>query len=139
MTPQQIVLVQETWKQVVPIKDKAAELFYGRLFELDPSVKPLFKGDMAEQGKRLMTMINAAVAGLSRVETIVPVVQALGRRHVGYGVTDAHYDTVGAALLWTLETGLGPAFTAEVKDAWASVYGVLATTMKEAAAKAEAS
>lgn len=133
MTPQQIVLVQESWKQVVPIKDKAAELFYGRLFEMDPNVKTLFKGDMVEQGQKLMTMINAAVAGLSRVEAIVPVVQELGKRHAGYGVKVVDYDTVGGALLWTLEAGLGPAFTPDVKDAWATVYGVLAGTMKEAA------
>ena len=138
MTPQQIILVQDTWKQVLPIKEKAAELFYGKLFEMDPDVKFLFKGDMAEQGRKLMTMINAAVAGLSRVEAIVPVVQDLGRRHVKYGVHERHYDTVGAALLWTLEAGLGPTFTPEVKAAWASVYGVLATTMKDAAATAPA-
>lgn len=134
MTPQQITLVQDTWKQVLPIKEKAAELFYGKLFEIDPNVKTLFKGDMVEQGRKLMTMINAAVNGLARVEAIVPVVQDLGRRHVRYGVKDAHYDSVGAALLWTLAAGLGPQFTPEVKDAWATVYGVLATTMKDAAA-----
>jgi hemoglobin-like flavoprotein len=134
MTPQQILLVQESWKQVVPIKEKAAELFYGKLFEMDPNVQSLFKGDMVEQGRKLMSMINAAVAGLSRVEAIVPAVQELGKRHAGYGVKDADYDTVGGALLWTLEAGLGPAFTPEVKDAWGTVYGVLAGTMKEAAA-----
>jgi hemoglobin-like flavoprotein len=133
MTPQQILLVQESWKQVVPIKEKAAELFYGKLFEMDPNVQSLFKGDMVEQGRKLMSMINAAVAGLSRVEAIVPAVQELGKRHAGYGVKDADYDTVGGALLWTLEAGLGPAFTPEVKDAWGTVYGVLAGTMKGAA------
>lgn len=136
MTPQQILLVQDSWKQVLPIREKAAELFYGRLFEMDPGVKALFKGDMADQGRRLMAMIDAAVAGLSRVETIVPVVQALGRRHADYGVEAAHYETVGGALLWTLQAGLGPAFTPDVKDAWATVYGVLARTMKEAAGQA---
>lgn len=136
MTPQQIVLVQDSWKQVLPIREKAAELFYGKLFEMDPGVKALFKGDMADQGRRLMAMIDAAVAGLSRVETIVPVVQALGRRHADYGVEAAHYETVGGALLWTLQAGLGPAFTPDVKDAWATVYGVLARTMKEAAGQA---
>lgn len=136
MTPQQIVLVQDSWKQVLPIREKAAELFYGKLFEMDPGVKALFKGDMADQGRRLMAMIDAAVAGLSRVETIVPVVQALGRRHADYGVEAAHYETVGGALLWTLQAGLVPAFTPDVKDAWATVYGVLARTMKEAAGQA---
>lgn len=135
MTPQQIALVQATWAQVMPIRDQAAELFYGKLFEMDPAVKPLFKGDMKAQGQKLMTMISTAVAGLTRLDQLVPAVQDLGRRHVGYGVKDAHYDTVGAALLWTLETGLGPAFTAETKEAWAATYGTLAGVMKEAAAK----
>lgn len=136
MTPEQAKLIKDSWAQVLPISDKAAELFYGKLFELDPSVKPLFKGDMAEQGKKLMMMINTAVNGLDRLDEIVPAVQQLGVRHTAYGVKDEHYDTVGAALLWTLETGLGDAFTAETKEAWATVYGILADTMKDAAAKA---
>lgn len=135
MTPYQVNLVKQSWAAVLPISDKAAELFYGRLFELDPSLKPLFSGDMKEQGAKLMKMINTAVNGLDRLEAIVPAVQQLGKRHVAYGVTDEHYDTVGAALLWTLEAGLGDAFNEEVKDAWASTYGVLATTMKEAASE----
>jgi hemoglobin-like flavoprotein len=135
MTPEQINLIKSSWEAVMPIKATAAELFYNRLFELDPALKPLFKGDMTVQGQKLMMMINAAVNGLDNVEALVPVVQDLGRRHVGYGVKDAHYDTVGAALLWTLEKGLGDAFTPEVKEAWATVYGVLAGTMKAAAAE----
>jgi hemoglobin-like flavoprotein len=111
-------------------------LFYGRLFELDPSLPLLFRGDMREQGRKLMQMLTVAVRGLDRLETIVPAVQALGRRHVAYGLTEAHFATVGAALLWTLEQGLGSAFTPEVADAWASVYGVLATTMQGAMADA---
>lgn len=134
MTPQQIALVQSTWQQVIPIKDKAAEMFYGRLFELDPGLKPLFQGDMAEQGRKLMAMIGTAVSGLVRLDQIIPAVQDLGRRHAGYGVKDNHYASVGAALLWTLETGLGPAFTPEVKQAWAATYGALAGVMMEAAA-----
>ncbi|MCB1865065.1 MAG: hypothetical protein KDG50_06515 [Chromatiales bacterium] len=137
MTPQQIKLVQSTWSPVLPIADKAAALFYGKLFELDPSLKPMFKGDMRMQGAKLMKMINTAVLGLDNLDAIVPAVQDLGRRHVDYGVTDEHYDTVGAALLWTLAQGLGPAFTAEVEQAWATAYGVLATTMKDAAAAAQ--
>lgn len=136
MTPAQVELIRSSWAQVVPISDKAAELFYGKLFELDPSVRELFKGDMAEQGQKLMRMIGTAVNGLERLDEIVPAVQQLGVRHLEYGVKDEHYDTVGAALLWTLETGLGDAFTAETKEAWATVYGVLADTMKSAAAKA---
>ena len=138
MTPEQAELVKSSWAKVLPIADKAAELFYGKLFELDPSVKPLFKGDMVEQGKKLMKMINTAVNGLDRLDEIVPAVQQLGVRHIAYGVKDEHYDTVGAALLWTLEAGLGDAFTEETKDAWATVYGVLADTMKNAAAEAAA-
>ena len=138
MTPEQALLVKTSWEKVVPISETAAELFYGKLFELDPSVKALFKGDMKEQGAKLMKMINTAVNGLDKLEEIVPAVQQLGVRHVAYGVKDEHYDTVGAALLWTLETGLGDAFTEEVKDAWATVYGVLADTMKAAAADAAA-
>jgi hemoglobin-like flavoprotein len=93
----------------------------------------MFKGDMKEQGQKLMKMIATAVNGLDRLDSIVPAVQDLGRRHVGYGVRPEHYDTVGAALLQTLEQGLGSAFTPEVKQAWATVYGVLAATMKDAA------
>jgi len=133
LTPKQIELVQGTWEQVVPISDQAAALFYGRLFELDPQLKPLFSTDIKEQGKKLMTMITAAVRGLNDLGKLVPVVQDLGRRHVGYGVKDSHYDTVGSALIWTLDKGLGPAFTPEVKESWVTVYTVLATTMKDAA------
>ena len=136
MTPEQLVMIKSSWEKVLPIADKAAEIFYGKLFELDPELKPLFKGDMTEQGKKLMKMINTAVNGLDRLEAIVPAVQELGVRHVAYGVKDKDYDTVGAALLSTLEAGLGPAFTEEVKEAWATVYGILADTMKTAAAKA---
>lgn len=134
MTTRQVELVQTTWEKCVPIADQAAALFYGKLFELDPELKPLFKTDIKEQGKKLMVMITAAVRGLGDLGKLVPVVQDLGRRHVAYGVKDAHYTTVGIALLWTLEQGLGEAFTPEVKDAWATTYGVLSTTMQKAAA-----
>lgn len=134
MTPKQIELVQTSWKKVLPIADTAAELFYGKLFALDPSLKPLFKGDIKEQGRKLMAMISVAVTGLTRIETIVPAVQDLGRRHVKYGVKDKHYATVATALVWTLEKGLGDAFTPDVKEAWVTTYGVLAKTMKDAAA-----
>jgi hemoglobin-like flavoprotein len=135
-TPAQVALVQETFELVAPIAETAAELFYNRLFELDPSVKPLFKGDMTEQGKKLMAMIATAVKGLNNPDKLIPAVQQLGRNHVGYGVVDAHYDTVGAALIWTLEQGLADAFTPEVKDAWVAVYTLLASVMKDAAAQA---
>ena len=134
MNAHTVALVQSSWEQVVPIADTAAQLFYGRLFELDPSLRPMFAhSDMTEQRKKLMQMITVAVRGLHRLGELVPAVQALGRRHVGYGVTDAHYDTVGSALLWTLEQGRGAAFTPEMKEAWATVYGLLATTMQQAA------
>lgn len=133
MTPEQKKLVQTTFAKVVPIADTAAELFYGRLFTLDPSLKPMFKSDLKEQGAKLMKMIGAAVNGLDNLPALVPVVQDLGKRHVPYGVKPEHYDTVASALLWTLEKGLGPDFTPAVKDAWATVYGILAGTMKEAA------
>lgn len=132
MSPNTIALVQSTWQQVVPIRATAAELFYGRLFDLDPGVKPLFKGDMKAQGEKLMTMIDVAVRGLTDLDRLVPAVQTMGRRHVGYGVRDEHYATVGQALLWTLKQGLGPSWTDEVAAAWTAVYGVLASTMQSA-------
>lgn len=138
MTPKQVDLVQSTWKKVVPIADEAAALFYGRLFELDPSVIPLFTTPQAEQGKKLMQTISVAVAGLTKLDTIVPTVQELGRRHLDYKVAEQHYDTVGEALLWTLEQGLGEEFTDEVKEAWAETYNTLAMVMKEAASLVEA-
>jgi hemoglobin-like flavoprotein len=134
MTPEQRTLVQTTFAKVAPIAEPAAALFYQRLFELDPSLKPLFKSDMAEQGKKLMQMIGVAVAGLDRPAELLPAVRLLGARHAGYGVKDEHYDTVAAALVWTLEQGLGADFTPEVKNAWVTVYGLLSVTMKEAAA-----
>jgi hemoglobin-like flavoprotein len=133
MTPTQIQLVQSTWAKVVPIKDAAAEIFYGKLFEMDPALKPLFKGDMKAQGTKLMSMINTAVNGLTRLDQIVPAVESLGKRHVGYGVKDEHYDTVAGALLYTLEKGLGPAFTQDVKQSWTEAYMLLAGVMKKAA------
>jgi hemoglobin-like flavoprotein len=130
----QITLVQQTWRRVLPIENEVARLFYTRLFELDPSLTTLFSSnDMREQGRQLTNMITVAVNGLNRLDSIVPAVQDLGRRHGAYGVTSAHYDTVAAALLWTLELALGDACTPEVLDAWTSVYTLLATTMKEAA------
>jgi len=138
MTPEQIELVKTSWAQVVPIADTAAKLFYGKLFELDPTLKPLFKGDMTEQGRKLMRMVGTAVSGLDRLDQIVPAVKDLGVRHVAYGVRDSHYDTVGSALLWTLGQGLGDGFTTDVETAWARVYGLLADTMKCAAAEAVA-
>ena len=137
VTPRQKKLVQDSFAAVVPRADEVTAMFYGRLFELDPTLRPLFKTDMAPQRQKLAQMLTAAVKGLDRPEQLIPVVRELGRRHATYGVVEAHYDTVGAALLWTLEQQFGSAFTPEVKDAWTDVYSLLATTMKEAA-RAEA-
>lgn len=135
MTPEQKRLVQESFKHVLPIKDQAADLFYGRLFTLDPSLRPLFKGDIKRQGALLMAMINTAVNGLDRLNEIVPAVQQLGRRHADYGVRSEHYTTVATALLWTLEQGLGEAWTPPLKEAWTACYGLLAEVMLKAAAE----
>ena len=138
LTPKEIDLVKESWQSVVPIADTAASLFYGRLFELDPSLKELFKSDMQEQGKKLMQMIGVAVSNLHQLDQVLEPVQDLGRRHTDYKVAPEHYDTVGAALLWTLAQGLGDAFTPEVETAWTKTYTALATIMKDAAQSAAA-
>jgi hemoglobin-like flavoprotein len=135
ITAQQVKLVQGSFAKVEPIADTAAELFYNKLFELDPSVRSLFKGDMRAQGRKLMAMIKTAVKGLDNLEKLVPAVQDLGRRHVKYGVKDKHYGTVGTALIWTLEQGLKDTFTDDVRSSWTAVYGVLADTMMAAARK----
>jgi hemoglobin-like flavoprotein len=135
MTPTQKSLVQATWKQVIPLADAAAIMFYDRLFEIDPTTKPLFRQtDMPHQRKKLLQIIGTAVASLERLDALVPVVEDLGRRHAGYGVEDKHYDSVGAALLWTLERGLGKTWTPEVAEAWTQTYGLLSGVMRRAQA-----
>lgn len=134
MNAEQIQLVQSTFTQVKPVADTAAAMFYQRLFELDPSLRPLFTSDLRSQGAKLMATLALAVNGLSRPESIVPAVQGLGRRHVGYGVQPAHYQTVGQALLDTLATALGDQYTVDVADAWTAAYTLLAGVMQEAAA-----
>ena len=124
-----IELVQDSWRQVLPISAVAGSLFYKNLFEADPALRSLFKGDMNAQAAKLIQMIDAAVGKLNDLDTLVPILQQLGRRHNGYGVLPSHYETVGGALLKTLEQGLGAAFTPATKDAWASVYGVMAGVM----------
>ncbi|MDH5527099.1 MAG: globin domain-containing protein [Nitrospirota bacterium] len=133
MTPDQIQLIKNTWLKVFPISEQAAAMFYNRLFEIEPSVKSLFKGDMQAQGVKLMTTISLVVGSLDALENILPAVQQLGRDHVAYGVVDAHYQPVGEALLWTLEQGIGDDFTPAVKEAWATAYTTLATVMMDAA------
>lgn len=134
MNPKSIALVQESWKQVVPIADQAAALFYEQLFALDPTLRGLFKSDIKAQGRKLTSMLNTAVVNLAKLETILPAVKDLGRRHVGYGVEPAHYDTVGTALIATLEKGLGSGFTPEVRAAWIEAYTALSGVMQDAAA-----
>ena len=131
MTPREIALVQATWRQVHPVAERAAEFFYGRLFALDPSLRPLFRADLQEQGRKLMATIAVAVDSLAQLDSLAPAVRALGGRHAGYGVEERHYATVGAALIWTLERVLGAGFTREMADAWSTAYGVLADVMKQ--------
>ena len=118
--------------------EAAVLMFYERLFFVDPSLRIMFRGDMQRQARKVLEMMSFTVAGLKRVHEIVPLVQALGRRHAEYGVRDEHYDTVGAALLWTLAQGLGATFTPAVREAWTAAYALLADTMKGAAAKVAA-
>lgn len=132
-----IVLIQESFSQVAPIADQAAGLFYNRLFEIAPEVRPLFKSDITEQGKKLMSTLAIVVNGLRDLGAIVPVAQDLAKRHVGYGVQAAHYEPVGAALIWTLGQGLGEAFTPETEAAWVKAYGVLSGVMIEAQESAQ--
>jgi hemoglobin-like flavoprotein len=133
MTPAQVACVQRSFAQLRPRADPVAARFYQYLFILDPSVRPLFPDDLTAQGRKLMDMLGLVVHGLPRLDTIRPVVQALGRRHVQYGVHPEHYKTVGAALLWTLEQELGPTWTPEVREAWATAYTALAAIMTTAA------
>jgi hemoglobin-like flavoprotein len=138
MTPVQIGHVRRSFALIEPIAPQAAALFYDNLFTADPQLRRLFQGNMSQQGERLMTMIGAAVDLLEEPDTLVPVLRKLGARHVNYGVRDAHYDTVGAALLKTLEQGLGAAYTDEVHAAWVALYRVVSATMMDAARGASA-
>lgn len=138
MNGTQITLVKQSWAQVAPIAPTAATLFYDRLFFVAPGLRPLFSDDIAEQKRKLMEMLAVVVDGLDNLDEIVTEIQALGRRHAGYGAKPEHYDVVGECLLWTLSQGLGEDFTPEIKAAWAAAYGILATTMIEAQSSAEA-
>ena len=129
MTPIQIDLVQSSFAKVAPIADTAAALFYGRLFEIAPEVKPLFHGDMAEQRRKLMTTLGVVVNGLKNLDAVLPAARALAVKHVGYGVKAAHYAPVGEALIWTLDRGLGADFTSEVRSAWLAAYGAISGVM----------
>jgi nitric oxide dioxygenase len=133
MAPAQIELVQSTWQQVLPIRAAAADLFYGRLFELAPDTRPLFQRDIHAQGAMLMATLDAVVRSLHDLAAVLPTAQRLAQRHVGYGVQPRHYDSVGTALVWTLEQGLGAAMTPAARAAWQQAYAVLAAAMKAAA------
>jgi hemoglobin-like flavoprotein len=129
MTPEQVKAIQQSFAKVAPISEQVAELFYGRLFEIAPAVKPLFRGDMKEQGKKLMATLVVVVNGLSNLESILPAASALAKRHVDYGVKASDYVPVGQALLWTLERGLGPTWTPDLAAAWTTAYTVLSDFM----------
>ncbi|WP_441242957.1 globin family protein [Tardiphaga sp. 768_D3_N2_1] len=129
MNASDVTLVQDSFKKVAPISEVAAELFYGRLFEIAPQVKPMFRGDMKEQGRKLMATLGVVVTGLTRLETVLPAASALAKQHVAYGVKAEHYPIVGGALLWTLEKGLGDAWTPELAAAWTAAYGTLSGYM----------
>jgi nitric oxide dioxygenase len=129
MTPDQVKAIQDSFAKVIPIADQAAALFYGRLFEIAPEVKPLFRGDMKEQGSKLMATLAVVVHGLDNLDSVLPAASALAKRHVEYGVKAADYAPVGAALLWTLEKGLGDQWTPELAAAWGGAYSVLSDFM----------
>jgi hemoglobin-like flavoprotein len=129
MTPEQVTLVQQSFAKVAPISEAAAVMFYGRLFEVAPSVKTMFPADMTEQRKKLMATLAVVVGGLNNLESILPAASALAKRHVTYGAKPEHYPVVGGALLWTLEKGLGDAWTPEVAAAWTAAYGTLSGYM----------
>lgn len=138
MRPEYVALVKNSWMLITPIADKTAILFYDKLFELDPELRSFFSGDMQEQSRKLMSMIATVVHSLDRLGGVFPAVDNIGVRHAGFGVKDQDYDTIGAALLWTLQTGLGEAFTPEVQEAWTQTYNQLARAMQHAAATAAA-
>jgi len=137
MTPEKIKLVKDSFAKVAPIADTAADIFYDRLFETTPEVRSLFPTDMSDQKSKLMKALTVAVNGLDKLDTIVPVLKGMGEKHVGYGVKNEHYDSVGASLLFTLEKGLGDDWNPELADAWTETYTIVSATMKEGAAAAE--
>jgi hemoglobin-like flavoprotein len=132
VTPTDVALVQSSFRRIAPTAEQAGALFYARLFELDPTLRELFRGDMRQQGRKLMSMLGTAVSSLERLEMLISIVRAFGARHHRYGVFAEHYATVGAALIWTLQKGLGPEFTPAVANAWSTTYSFLANIMIEA-------
>lgn len=137
MTPRQIDIVKQSFAKIMPFQDQAAELFYCRLFELDPSLRLMFKQDMTEQKQKLMVALAMVITNLDKMDGLLPSIRELGRRHKTYGVRNRHYDVVGAALLWTLEIGLGTSWSKELAEAWQSAYGRVAQAMIEGAESPE--
>lgn len=139
MTAEQVKIIRDTWNSIGPITKVVPKIFYDRLFEIDPSTKPLFtRTRMPSQHKKLMESMELVVENANNLDCMIPALEALGRRHVRYGVEDHHYDSVGVALMWTLERGCGAQFDAEARQAWTSVYQFIAGTMRQAAAEPEA-
>lgn len=137
LLPHQIALLQSSFSNVLTIRDAAADLFYSRLFETDPSTRAMFaKSDMRVQGRKLIAALSLVINGLDRPQRMLAPLRELATRHVGYGVRDRHYETVGEALIWTLEQGLGPAFTPETRAAWVAAYALVSGIMREAAGDA---
>jgi len=132
VTDDQIELVQLSFRQIMRRREAVAEQFYNRLFELDPSLRPLFRGDMTRQRHDLMVTLSVLIGSLRSIDGLVPSIQALARRHVAFGARPEHFQTVGAALVWALSQHLGDAFTNEVESAWLAVYDTLASTMQSA-------
>jgi hemoglobin-like flavoprotein len=139
MTAREISLIRTSFQKLTPIAEQTAGLFYARLFELDPSLRELFRGNLTEQGPKLMQMIRLAVNGLDHFDTLAPVVRQLGRRHAVHHVRESHYDTVGEALLWALARALGAEFTLETRIAWGKTYWLLAETLRAGVRDATAS
>lgn len=133
MTPEQVVMVQESFKSVSPIAETTVDAFYARLFEMAPHIREMFPQDMKEQKKKLMVMLALAVVNLHDIDKIIGSIRSLGIRHRKYGVREQHYDIVGEALLYALKQGLGDKFTPQVQMSWTVAYGLLADTMKDAA------
>jgi len=131
MTPEQKKLVQSSFSELLPVSDSAARFFYNRLFELDPQLRLLFRGDMHEQGRKLMQVLSVVIGGLDQSDALIAPLRALGARHVEYGVTTRDYETVGTAFIAMLEAELGPKFTRQTRDAWIAVYNVVASVMQQ--------
>lgn len=136
MSPQTVSRVKTSFARTLPVADAVAKAFYGRLFAQHPELRRLFADDMSEQERKLMLTLATVVENLDRLDRVVPVAEELARRHVSYGVVDAHYAMVGDALVWALKSLGGPRFDADTEAAWREAYGTLAQVMIMAPRKA---